>query len=108
MNDLRTRLQGLWLPLITPFRAGEIDEASLRRLARHYADAPVDGLILAATSGEGLLLSAGEQEHLVNLVDAHLTTQDAICRSVSDSPAPRPPPCWTRSTKRRTGRSTVI
>lgn len=68
MNDLRTRLQGLWLPLITPLRDGEIDEASLRRLVRHYAYGPVDGLILAATSGEGLLLSAGEQERLVNLV----------------------------------------
>ena len=68
MNDLRNRLQGLWLPLITPLRDGEIDDASLRRLVRHYAYGPVDGLILAATSGEGLLLSAGEQEHLVNLV----------------------------------------
>jgi 4-hydroxy-tetrahydrodipicolinate synthase len=28
-------LQGLWLPLITPFRDGELDEASLRRLVRH-------------------------------------------------------------------------
>ena len=26
--------QGLWLPLVTPFRDGELDEASLKRLAR--------------------------------------------------------------------------
>ena len=44
MTDLRSQLQGLWLPLVTPFRDGEIDEASLRRLARHYATGPVDGL----------------------------------------------------------------
>ena len=56
MTDLRSQLQGLWLPLVTPFRDGELDEASLRRLARHYADGPVDGLILAATSGEGMTL----------------------------------------------------
>ena len=30
------RIQGLWLPLVTPFRDGELDEASLRRMARHY------------------------------------------------------------------------
>ena len=72
MNDcqsrLRTRLQGLWLPLVTPFRNGELDERSLRRLVRHYAAGAIDGLILAATSGEGLLLSTAELERLVTLV----------------------------------------
>ena len=42
MNDLRSRLQGLWLPLITPFRDGKIDPPSLRRLVRHYAPGPID------------------------------------------------------------------
>ena len=50
-DDLRGRLQGLWLPLITPFRDGGIDQHSLRRLVLHYAARPIDGLILAATSG---------------------------------------------------------
>src|SRR5262245_11154935 len=27
--------QGLWIPLITPFRDGELDEASLQRLTAH-------------------------------------------------------------------------
>ena len=36
-SDLRSRFHGLWLPLLTPFRNGELDEASLRRLVRHYA-----------------------------------------------------------------------
>jgi HPt (histidine-containing phosphotransfer) domain-containing protein len=61
-DDLTPRLQGLWLPLITPFRDGELDEASLRRLVRHYAAGPVDGFILAATSGEGMSLRADELE----------------------------------------------
>src|SRR4030095_2029379 len=60
-DDLTSRLQGLWLPLITPFRDGELDETSLRRLVRHYAAGPVDGFILAATSGEGMSLRAGER-----------------------------------------------
>ena len=56
-SDLRPRLRGLWLPLITPFRDGVLDEASLRRLVRHYIALPVDGLVLAATTGESLTLS---------------------------------------------------
>jgi 4-hydroxy-tetrahydrodipicolinate synthase len=70
--SLQTRLQGLWLPLVTPFRDGELDEPSLRRLVRHYADGPVDGLILAATSGEGMTLGIGELEQLVGTVRSEL------------------------------------
>ena len=73
-SDLRSRLQGLWLPLVTPFRNGELDERSLRRLVRHYALRPVDGFILAATSGEGMTLGMTELEQLVALTRAELAS----------------------------------
>ncbi|QWG14139.1 4-hydroxy-tetrahydrodipicolinate synthase [Bradyrhizobium sediminis] len=73
MTDLRSQLQGLWLPLVTPFRDGELDETSLRRLVRHYADGPVDGLILAATSGEGMTLGIAELERVVALVRVEIS-----------------------------------
>ena len=73
-SDLRSRLQGLWLPLVTPFRNGELDERSLRRLVRHYALRPVDGFILAATSGEGMTLGMAELEQLVALTRAELAS----------------------------------
>jgi len=72
MNDLRSQLRGLWLPLITPFRDGAVDEPSLRRLVRHYAGRAIDGFILAATSGEGLNLDDDELERIVALVRAEL------------------------------------
>jgi 4-hydroxy-tetrahydrodipicolinate synthase len=72
MHDLRNQLSGVWLPLVTPFRDGALDEISLRRLVRHYATDAIDGFILAATSGEGLLLDIGELEHLVARVRAEL------------------------------------
>jgi 4-hydroxy-tetrahydrodipicolinate synthase len=75
MTDLRTSLHGLWLPLVTPFRDGELDEASLRRLVRYYAALPVDGMILAATTGESLTLERQEIERLVG------TVQDEISRA---------------------------
>jgi 4-hydroxy-tetrahydrodipicolinate synthase len=66
-TGLRSRLHGLWLPLVTPFRNGQLDEISLRRLVERYASGPVDGLILAATSGEGMTLDMAELERLVAL-----------------------------------------
>jgi 4-hydroxy-tetrahydrodipicolinate synthase len=73
MNDLRELLRGLWLPLVTPFRDGDLDETSLRRLVRHYASLPVDGLILAATSGEGMSLGMSELERLVAIARAEIS-----------------------------------
>jgi 4-hydroxy-tetrahydrodipicolinate synthase len=58
---------GVWLPLITPFKDGAIDAASLRRLIGHFAGKPVDGLIVGATTGEGLTLDDAEIEQLVML-----------------------------------------
>jgi 4-hydroxy-tetrahydrodipicolinate synthase len=61
---------GVWLPLITPFRDDRLDAASLRRLIGHYAGKPVDGLIVGATTGEGLTLDDAEIEQLVMIAAA--------------------------------------
>jgi 4-hydroxy-tetrahydrodipicolinate synthase len=103
-SDLQASLHGLWLPLVTPFRNGELDEASLRRLARHYAALPLNGLILAATTGEGLTLAPEETERLVFAV------RDEIggARNLSACPAATPARCRTHWTEPRRGRSTDI
>ena|GEM_PF-5181853 len=72
----RTALQGLWLPLVTPFRNGQIDGASLRRLVSHYASGPVDGFILGATTGEGMTLDIGELERIAALTRAEVRAGD--------------------------------
>lgn len=87
MTDLRTSLRGLWLPLVTPFRDGALDEASLRRLVRHYVARPVDGLVLAATTGEGLTLEPCETERLVFTVrdEAGKARSLPVCLGLSGS-----------------------
>lgn len=55
---------GLWLPLITPFVDQRVDEASLRRLVRHYDG--IDGLILAGTTGE---LATLDEDEIALMVD---------------------------------------
>ena len=72
MRTDQSTLHGIWLPLITPFRDDELDETSLRRLVRHYASQPIDGLILAATTGEGLTLDEAETARLVEVAAAEL------------------------------------
>lgn len=63
---------GLWLPLVTPFRDGALDVVSLRRLVHHCAEQPIDGLILAATTGEGLTLDEAEAAQLAAVCAAEL------------------------------------
>lgn len=72
MQVSHATLHGLWLPLVTPFRDGALDEVSLKRLAAHFAEEPIDGLILAATTGEGMCLDDDEVERLVSIVGATL------------------------------------
>ncbi|MCG8595232.1 MAG: 4-hydroxy-tetrahydrodipicolinate synthase [Kiloniellales bacterium] len=59
---------GLWLPIVTPFLDGALDTRSLEHLVRHYAAQPLDGLIVAATTGEGLTLTAAEIREAVTIV----------------------------------------
>lgn len=100
MTDLRSQLRGLWLPLITPFCNGELDNTSLRRLVRHYCTLPIDGLILAATTGEGLTLSAEETARLVAVVRDEATgIREAlpICLGLSGSDTRRLTDTLTRT-----------
>ncbi len=60
----RPRLEGIWLPIITPFRADKIDWASYRKLIDHYVAQGIEGLIPAGTTGESPVLSEAEYEEL--------------------------------------------
>ena len=78
-------VQGIWLPLVTPFRDGVLDEASLRRMVRHYLGQPVDGFILAATTGEGLTIDEQETERLVAVVATEIAGRRPVYLGVSGS-----------------------
>lgn len=78
MTGLEDHLHGLWLPLVTPFQDGALDERSLRRLTRHYGAGAVDGFILGATSGEGMTLREAELERLVAVVRDEMATGGRI------------------------------
>jgi 4-hydroxy-tetrahydrodipicolinate synthase len=79
------RFKGLWIPVVTPFRDGRLDEASFLRLLAYLLEAPVDGLILAATTGEGLTLDEEETERLVQIAAAHVAGRVPVLLGLAGS-----------------------
>jgi 4-hydroxy-tetrahydrodipicolinate synthase len=66
---MRTPFTGVGTALITPFtRAGTLDEAAIKRLARRQIDAGVHFLVPCGTTGETPTLSAAERRRVVELV----------------------------------------
>lgn len=59
---------GIWIPLVTPFNAGEVDHAALDALVRHYAGAGVAGFVALGTTGEPAALDAREQDAVLATV----------------------------------------
>lgn len=53
-------LGGVWVPLVTPFRGGEVDFESMERLVETLVPKGISGLIVGATTGEALALSDDE------------------------------------------------
>lgn len=71
-----TSFTGIWVPLVTPFRNGDIDIAALQVLAKRIAVAGVSGLIACGSTGEAAALSEEEQ----------LAVLDAIIDAVPNVP----------------------
>jgi len=64
----RFDFSGLWVPLVTPFRGGRIDEAALRRLVHHLGEQGVRGFVVCGSTGEAASLSHAEQLAVLDAV----------------------------------------
>ncbi len=62
---MATKISGLWLPLITPFKDGAVDFQSYERLIEHYIGKGADGLFPLGTTGESPALDEAEVDALV-------------------------------------------
>lgn len=52
---------GIWLPIVTPLRNGEVDIDSLQRLAEYYLHTEISGIVALSTTGEAALLQEAER-----------------------------------------------
>jgi 4-hydroxy-tetrahydrodipicolinate synthase len=59
------KLEGVYLPLVTPFHDGAVDMESLRRLVEHYKGLGIAGFVLLGTTGESPTIEPDEQRSLV-------------------------------------------
>ncbi|HWP57790.1 MAG TPA: dihydrodipicolinate synthase family protein [Candidatus Acidoferrales bacterium] len=63
------RLQGIYIPLPTPFtEKGDVDEDGLRQLVHFYLSAGVHGLFALGTFGQGPALSPEERKRVAGVV----------------------------------------
>lgn len=60
--------EGIWLPLITPFRNGQVDRHALSRLIPRYVEAGIHGFVICGTTGEAACLSEAEQLAVLDTV----------------------------------------
>ncbi len=60
-------LSGVFLPAVTPFLpgTGEVDLAGVKSNLRRWAEHPIQGIVLAGTTGEAVLLDEAERVALV-------------------------------------------
>jgi 4-hydroxy-tetrahydrodipicolinate synthase len=58
-------MRGSLVPLVTPFRRGQLDEARLEHLIEWQIESGSHGLVVAGTTGEPSALSPEEREHLI-------------------------------------------
>jgi 4-hydroxy-tetrahydrodipicolinate synthase len=60
-------MQGVWLPIITPFLHDELDMESYRHLIEMYLSKGISGIIPLGTTGESPTLSEAESEQLIDI-----------------------------------------
>lgn len=63
----RSRLRGSIVPLVTPFRSGEVDEDALRSLIEWQIQSGSHGLSVTGTTGEPTSLSIDERERIIEI-----------------------------------------
>lgn len=59
---------GIWIPLVTPFRDGRVDERALARLVGHCAEHGVAGFMPCGSTGEAAMLEGDEPVQVLRTV----------------------------------------
>lgn len=71
MPTPHTAFRGLWIPIVTPFRGGQVDHDALARLTRHLAPTGIAGFVVCGSTGEAAALDEEEAWACLATVAAH-------------------------------------
>jgi 4-hydroxy-tetrahydrodipicolinate synthase len=67
MADIREKLKGSIVALVTPFKDGRIDEESFRNLIRWHLREGTHGILVSGTTGESATLTKEEKKRLFEM-----------------------------------------
>ncbi len=67
--------KGIITALVTPFKNGEVDFPSLKKLIHFQLENKIDGLVIAGTTGESPTLSKKEKEQIFSFVRAEVSNE---------------------------------
>lgn len=75
---MQISFEGIWVPIVTPFRGDQVDHPALARLSCYLAEQGISGLVAGATTGEGALLRPGEQEAIFSTLREAVPTMPIV------------------------------
>ncbi|MBP5193637.1 MAG: 4-hydroxy-tetrahydrodipicolinate synthase, partial [Clostridia bacterium] len=81
------KFRGLIVPLVTPFRGGEVDLLSLKRIIDNCVEGGADGFIALGTTAETPTLSRGERSKILRFVKKHSRGKFVIAGAGSNDTA---------------------
>ncbi len=80
-----TTFDGIWVPLVTPFRQQKIDLRAAQQLALQMTDAGVKGLVVCGTTGEAATLDDTEQARLLAAIQEAVPANCPVALGLSGS-----------------------
>jgi len=57
--------EGIWVPIVTPFRRQEVDLEAMQKLAGDLYKSSVNGIVVCGTTGEAAMLDEGEKAQIL-------------------------------------------
>jgi len=80
-----TTFEGIWVPLVTPFRQGKLDLYSAQQLALRLSGAGIHGLVVCGTTGEAAVLNEHEQDKMLCAVMEAVQDRCPVVMGISGS-----------------------
>ena len=71
-------IDGIWLPIVTPFKNDKVDFSSYKKLVNHYLKKGITGIIPLGTTGESPTVSDEEYEEIVDKTVEYVNGQVPI------------------------------
>lgn len=77
--------EGIWIPVVTPFRNGIVDLDAAQRLAVDFADSGMHGLVVCGTTGEAAALDEDEQTAMLCAVHEAVGSRCPVVMGIGGS-----------------------